>query len=156
MLLDNPYGCILVDKNLPDRSGLDVIAEARRLHPYCGCIMMTGFPSYDSILAAMRIGALDYLEKPFTDISLVGQKVARAVEQQQITFERDTFAKLLQELKRELKRRDELLVRQQSDLQLLHQLLDEKVAKATAPLRERVRELEEELRALKTPVEPIP
>src|SRR5581483_12154037 len=56
-LLDNAYGCLMVDKNLPDKSGLDVIAEARRLHPYCACIVMTAFHSYDSIITAMRMGA---------------------------------------------------------------------------------------------------
>src|SRR5690349_11626961 len=86
-------------KKMLDNSGLDVIAEARRLHPYCACIVMTAFPSYDSILAAMRMGAVDYLEKPFHDLPLVAQKVARAVEQQQIVFERDTFAKLLREMR---------------------------------------------------------
>src|SRR5204862_5338375 len=112
-MLDSSFGCLMVDKNLPDKSGLEVIAEARRLHPYCACIMMTAFPSYDSILAAMRIGAVDYLEKPFHDLPLVGQKIERAVEQQRITYERDAFARLLRELRTELKKRDQLLMRQQ-------------------------------------------
>jgi DNA-binding NtrC family response regulator len=151
-LLDNAYGCLMVDKNLPDKSGLDVIAEARRLHPYCACIVMTAFPSYDSILAAMRMGAIDYLEKPFTDLQLVGQKVARAVEQQQVIFQRDTFAKLLRETRGQLKKRDELLLRQQSDLEVLQQLIDEKVAERTHELTEKLAVLEEELRATKTPL----
>src|SRR4051812_5547609 len=131
MMLDSSYGCLMVDKNLPDKSGLDVIAEARRLHPYCACIVMTGFPSYESILAALRMGAIDYLEKPFTDLQLVAQKVVRAMEQQQVVFQRDTFAKMLRELRADVKKRDELLVRQQSDLELLQQLIDEKVGERT-------------------------
>ena len=152
LMLDQSFGCLMVDKNLPDKSGLDVIAEARRLHPYCACIVMTAFPSYDSILAAMRMGAVDYLEKPFHDLPLVAQKVARAVEQQQVVFERDTFAKLLREMRGELKKRDELLLRQQSDLEVLQELIDDKVNERTQALTRQVRALEEELRALKTPL----
>jgi DNA-binding NtrC family response regulator len=151
-LLDNAYGCLLVDKNLPDKSGLDVIAEARRLHPYCACILMTGYPSYESILAAMRMGAIDYLEKPFPDLGIVGQKVAKAVEQQQVVFQRDTFAKLLRETRGQLRRRDELLLRQQSDLEFLQQLIEDKVKERTLELQEKLRVIEEELRALKTPL----
>jgi DNA-binding NtrC family response regulator len=149
-MLDQSFGCLMVDKNLPDKSGLEVIAEARRLHPYCACIVMTAFPSYDSILAALRMGAVDYLEKPFHDLPLVGQKVARAVEQQQVVFERDTFAKLLREMRGEMKKRDELLIRQQSDIEVLQELIDDKVKERTQKLSEKVDKLEEELRALKT------
>jgi DNA-binding NtrC family response regulator len=149
LLLENSYGCAMVDKNLPDRSGLDVIAEARRLHPYCACIVMTGFPSYDSILAAMRMGAVDYLEKPFHDLPLVAQKVARAVEQQQVVFERDTFARLLREMRGELKKRDDLLIRQQSDIEVLQELIDDKVTERTAKLTEELKRLEDELRNTK-------
>lgn len=152
LMLDTSYGCLMVDKNLPDKSGLDVIAEARRLHPYCACIVMTAFPSYDSILAALRMGAVDYLEKPFHDLPLVAQKVARAVEQQQVVFERDTFAKLLREMRGELKRRDDLLIRQQSDLEVLQELVDDKVAERTQKLSAEVDRLRQELSALKTPI----
>jgi DNA-binding NtrC family response regulator len=151
-LLDNSYGCALVDKNLPDKSGLEVIAEARRLHPYCACIVMTAFPSYDSILAAMRMGAIDYLEKPFNDLPLVAQKVVKVLEQQQIVFERDTFARLVKEMRGEMKKRDQLLIRQQSDMNVLQQLIDDKVAERTEKLTAQLSKLEEELRALKTPL----
>lgn len=151
LMLDNSFGCLMVDKNLPDKSGLEVIAEARRLHPYCACIVMTAFPSYDSILAAMRMGAVDYLEKPFHDLPLVGQKVARAVEQQQVVFERDTLARLIREMRGEMKKRDQLLIRQQSDLELLQEVIDDKVKDRTARLTQELEQLKEELRALKTP-----
>jgi DNA-binding NtrC family response regulator len=145
-LLDNPYGCLLVDKNLPDKSGLEIIVEAKKLHPYCACIVMTGYPSYESILAAMRLGAMDYIEKPFPDVALVSQRVARAVEQQQIIFQRDTFAKLLRDMRGQLKQRDELLLKQQSDLQVLQELIDHKVAERTQDLRDRITQLEQRLR----------
>jgi DNA-binding NtrC family response regulator len=145
-MLDTSYGCLLVDKNLPDKSGLEVIAEARRLHPYCACIVMTGYPSYESILSAMRMGAVDYLEKPFPDVALVGQRVARAVEQQQIIFQRDTLAKLLRDLRGELKQRDDLLRKQQSDLELLQDLINDKVAERTQELEAKVKQLEDRLR----------
>src|SRR2546421_14843 len=53
----------------------------------------------------------------------------------------------------DMKKRDELLVRQQSDLELLQQVIEEKVKEATQELQEKCRKLDEELRSLKTPAE---
>ena len=153
LLRDNSYGCLLVDKNLPDRGGLEVIAQAQKLHPYCAVILMTAFPSYDSILEAMRMGATDYLEKPFSDVHLVAQRVARALEQQQIVFQRDTFARLLQELKGEIKRRDKALLGQRTDKELLEEIIEQRVAERTRQLKAQVDRLEGELRGAKTPLQ---
>lgn len=152
LLMDEQFGVLLVDKNLPDKSGLEVIAEARRLQPYCACVLMTGSPTYESTLAALRLGAIDYLEKPFPDLNLVVQKVEGLLRQQQVVFERDRFAAALRELRGELKKRDALLQRQQSDIELLQQLIEARVQDRTLELSDRLQRLEEELRAIKTPV----
>ncbi len=149
LLLEETFACALVDKNLPEKSGLDVIAEARRLQPYCGCILMTAFPSYESTLLALRSGAVDYLEKPFQDLPLVGEKVAKVIKAQWVVFERDTFAKQLRSMAGELKERDQRLLNQQGDLQLLINLIDYKVEERTAALRRKCQELEEQLNALR-------
>jgi DNA-binding NtrC family response regulator len=77
-LAGTPFGCALVDKNLPDKGGHDVVNEVRRQQPYCACIMMTGFPTLESSLQALRAGVADYIEKPFQDLELVGRKVTSA------------------------------------------------------------------------------
>lgn len=94
------FGALLVDKNLPDGSGLDVIRAARAKQPFCACMMMTGYPNVTSILEALRLGAVDYLEKPFPQMSLVQEKIRSAIENQRILVEREALIVKLEELQK--------------------------------------------------------
>src|SRR5690242_19041645 len=57
LLKTERFGCLVADKNLPGKSGLEVIREAKRLQPYCACLVMTGYPTTESMLEALRLGA---------------------------------------------------------------------------------------------------
>jgi DNA-binding response OmpR family regulator len=61
------YDLILADLVLPDLDGLAVIREVRQQWPETGIIVMTGYASVATAVDAMKLGAFDYLEKPFTD-----------------------------------------------------------------------------------------
>ncbi|MFT3714341.1 MAG: response regulator [Archangium sp.] len=74
------FSCALIDKNLPDGSGLDLIKQIRQKHPDCTCLVMTAYPNADSILEALKLGAVDYLEKPFPHVSIIQEKVKAAVD----------------------------------------------------------------------------
>jgi two-component system response regulator FixJ len=63
-------GCVLLDEQLPDRSGLDVQAELRRRGIQLPVIMMSTDGSPAGLLAAMRRGFVRYLEKPFDESDL--------------------------------------------------------------------------------------
>ena len=76
------FACALVDKNLPDGSGLELIKMLRARQPDCTCLVMTAYPNADSILEALKLGAVDYLEKPFPHVSIIQEKVKAAVERQ--------------------------------------------------------------------------
>lgn len=143
-LMDKRYGCLLVDKNLPDKDGVAVISEARHLQPYCGCLVMTAYPSYESILAALRLGALDYLEKPFPDLNLVAQKVQSVLKQQWTLFERDAFAETIREMRNKIKQRDDLIDQQQSNLELFQEIVDFRVQEYTEQMKEKIRLLQNE------------
>jgi len=70
----------LVDKNLPDISGLELIATQRKRHPNTEFIMITGYASLDSAVKAMELGAFSYLTKPFDDMDVVLDRIRAAVE----------------------------------------------------------------------------
>ena len=57
---------ILCDLSMPQMSGLDVLQKAKEFHPDAIFIVMTGFASIESAVNAMRMGAADYIQKPFT------------------------------------------------------------------------------------------
>jgi two-component system, NtrC family, response regulator HydG len=54
----------LVDLQMPELGGLDVLRAIRQAQPQCGVILMTAHASVDSAIEAVKLGALDYLTKP--------------------------------------------------------------------------------------------
>ncbi len=63
-------GLALLDLNLPDGSGLDLLAQLREMTPELPVIMLTAYGNVRSAVAAMKLGAVDYLEKPFSPADL--------------------------------------------------------------------------------------
>jgi DNA-binding NtrC family response regulator len=61
---------MIVDLRLGDMDGLDVIRHGNELHPEMQVIMVTGNGSIESAVEAMRLGAFDYLTKPFELVDL--------------------------------------------------------------------------------------
>lgn len=78
-----PFDLMLLDKNLPGVHGIEVLRRARDLQPAIGVVIITGYPSYDSLLDSLRLGALDYLEKPFGDLHEVQSCIARALRRRE-------------------------------------------------------------------------
>ncbi|HSP78503.1 MAG TPA: response regulator, partial [Myxococcaceae bacterium] len=74
------FDVLVTDKNLPGMGGVELIAEARRLQPALEAVMITGYASTESVLAAFSAGASDYILKPFEDLQLVRAKVRAALE----------------------------------------------------------------------------
>ncbi len=71
---------VLVDKNLPDGSGLELIRALKSDQPGLEAILITGYASIDSAIAAIAVGAFDYLVKPFPDLQTVLLKVRSAAD----------------------------------------------------------------------------
>jgi DNA-binding response OmpR family regulator len=66
------YDLVLCDLMMPDRSGMEAVEAVARDHPATGVVMFTGFATVDSAVQSMKLGALDYLPKPFTPEELIG------------------------------------------------------------------------------------
>jgi len=73
------YPIVLTDIYLDERTGLDVLAAARAANPDCRVILMTARGSIETVMAATRGGAFDYLAKPFELDTLLG--VVKRAEQ---------------------------------------------------------------------------
>jgi two-component system, NtrC family, response regulator HydG len=64
MLPSESADAALVDLQMPELGGLDVLRAIRQAQPQCGVILMTAHASVDSAIEAVKLGALDYLTKP--------------------------------------------------------------------------------------------
>lgn len=59
------FGVMVLDLRLPGKDGIEVLKEAKEHHPDLKSIIITAYPSVETALKATRLGALDYLVKPF-------------------------------------------------------------------------------------------
>ena len=77
--LEGPYDLVVVDKNLPDGSGLDLVSELTEARRRIPCLVITGYPSAATVVDALTAGAVDYLAKPFDDVTHVLARVESVI-----------------------------------------------------------------------------
>jgi DNA-binding NtrC family response regulator len=64
-LVERSFPVVVSDIYIDDRTGLDILAAARAADPHCAVILMSARGSMETVMAATRGGAFDYLAKPF-------------------------------------------------------------------------------------------
>jgi DNA-binding NtrC family response regulator len=91
-LSDSPYDLVVTDLRLGEASGLDVLADVRNLQSEAEVLVITGYGSVETAVAAMKEGAYDYLTKPVDPEHLV-RMLRKALERQrlrrQVSYLRD-------------------------------------------------------------------
>ena len=69
--LEGDYDVVLTDIRMPDIGGMRVLRDVKRAKPALPVVIITGYATVRSAVQAMRLGAADYLEKPFTPEQLL-------------------------------------------------------------------------------------
>ena len=69
--LARPYDLVLSDIRMPEIGGMRVLRDIRRAKPSLPVVIITGYATVGSAVQAMKLGASDYLEKPFTPDGLL-------------------------------------------------------------------------------------
>jgi CheY-like chemotaxis protein len=82
------YDFVFTDLKMPEMDGLDVTKAVKHFRPDVDVIMITGYASVQSAVEAMKYGALDYVEKPFTEDELTAF-VNKSLIRRQDRIERD-------------------------------------------------------------------
>jgi len=90
------YDLLITDKNIPgindvEESGLMLLEFVKRFSPSTEVIMMTGHASVESAIEAMKLGAFDYIRKPFNLVELK-KKVERVLEYHRFINPENTIA----------------------------------------------------------------
>ena len=80
-LRDTFYHLVLLDIFMPDKSGLDLIADIREASSDTKIIIVTGLADKELAIKALRLGAFDFLEKPI-DMELLSHSLNRALDVQ--------------------------------------------------------------------------
>jgi DNA-binding NtrC family response regulator len=79
---EHPYDVLILDIMMPKMDGIEVLQRVKELRPDVAVIMITGLPQTETAMQCMKLGAFDYLPKPFDpdELKLV---VERALEKRQ-------------------------------------------------------------------------
>jgi DNA-binding NtrC family response regulator len=93
-ILNGQFDVVLLDMKLPDMDGMELLRIVRKEKPEVYIIIMTGYSTVQNAVEAMKLGALDYLAKPFSDVELV-LAVGRAVQKKQLVEENLSLRKEL-------------------------------------------------------------
>lgn len=91
-----PFVVVVADMALPDLSGLELIKTLRSRHPDVVALSITGYPTIEAAVGAIRAGAIDYLAKPVVDDEL-RLAVEKAIRQQSLLAENTSLRRQLHE-----------------------------------------------------------
>ncbi|SFM42870.1 HD domain-containing phosphohydrolase [Thermodesulforhabdus norvegica] len=111
------FDCAFIDLQLNDISGIDILRYLKSVDPAVPVIMMSGYPTLEGSIEAMRLGACDFLTKPFS-LQDVMVSFERAFRERQILLE-NLALKLEHETRLELERVNRELERRIEEQRIL-------------------------------------
>jgi DNA-binding NtrC family response regulator len=84
ILIHNKIDLLILDVRLPGVNGLDILKEVKNQYPYMEVIIISAHGDMDTVIKAMRLGAFDYLRKPFRfiDIQIAIERTQKYLQMQ--------------------------------------------------------------------------
>jgi two-component system response regulator AtoC len=144
---------VLMDIKMPNMSGIEVLEKlAEDDTSYC-IIMVTAVADMQTAIKAMKLGAIDYITKPF-DQDEVKEKLAKAIEKHhRSSFEKSRYERLQRNVMEQTERMQEQFNELVSSLAREHRLLHELAAKQADHGKSMLSKLPKELQEPTTSVE---
>lgn len=96
-LQEKEFQLVISDITMPGMSGLDMIPHVKEIAPDTVVVMISGMQTVESAIGALRLGAFDYLMKPF-DLRQVEAVVKRALEHHDLVVAKQRYENHLEEL----------------------------------------------------------
>jgi len=115
---------VLCDLRMPEMDGMEVLARINEIAPETPIIIVSGAGQIHDVVEALRLGALDYLVKPITDMAVLENAVQNALHRTYLEVENQNYKDELEVANRELQKNLDLLQKdqeagRQAQLQLL-------------------------------------
>src|SRR4029079_3996825 len=96
MLQAEPADIIISDVRMPDMDGIGLLSSVRESFPHIGVVLMTAFASVDPARDAFKLGADDFIQKPF-DVEELKLIVRKTLEKQELIAENQSFKRAQRE-----------------------------------------------------------
>jgi signal transduction histidine kinase len=125
LLREKKPDAVISDIRMPGTSGIDGLRKIREIDPHVAVIMLTGFGALDTAQEALRLGANDYLSKPF-DAKQMREVISRNVERTRVQRSSEHALGEIKELNRrlmsELAQKERLASLGQASAEFVHDL----------------------------------
>jgi len=89
----NEYDAIVLDLQMPDMNGIEMLKAIKVRHPDMQVILLTGHATVEAGIQAMKLGAMDFMEKP-ADIESLTEKIKKAQAKKMVIVEKKTAGKV--------------------------------------------------------------
>src|SRR5918998_2709635 len=90
------FDLLITDLKMPKMTGIELLAEAKRLRPDMPVVLMTAFATVQTAVEAMKLGAYDYIQKPF-DGDEIKHLVDRTLEHSRLIKENQALRSMADE-----------------------------------------------------------
>lgn len=110
------FDAVICDLKMPDIDGIDVLQEIKRADPDSVVIVITGYPSFETVQTSLRLGAYDYITKP-VNIGEISFVIKRAVAFRNLTL---TNKRLMKELEEQNVKLEERVKERTKELTILY------------------------------------
>ncbi len=87
------YDAIVLDLQMPDMNGIELLKVIKKSHPDMQVILLTGKATLEAGVQAMKLGAMDFMEKP-ADIDSLTEKIKKAQAKKMVIVEKSTADKV--------------------------------------------------------------
>ncbi len=95
MVEEESYDAILLDLQMPEMDGIEALKAIKKINPDMQVILLTGHATVEKGIEAMKLGAMDLIEKP-ADIEAIAEKIKKARANKMILVEKKTEKKIRQ------------------------------------------------------------
>jgi len=107
ILKEEPFDIMITDLKMPELSGMELLKIIREMYPEIMVIVITGYSTVETAVEAMKLGAFDYLPKPFTSeevSAVVNRSLDKRHQEREAKILRQEREKNLQEVTGEMQR----------------------------------------------------
>ena len=125
LLQEKQPDAVISDIRMPGTSGIEGLRKIREIDPHVAVIMLTGFGALETAQEALRLGANDYINKPFDAVQM-REVIGRNVERTRVQRKSDEAARGIQDLNNrlmsELAQKERLASLGQASAEFVHDL----------------------------------
>lgn len=93
------FDVVILDLQMPGMNGLEVLKLIKARHPEIQVILLTGHATVEKGVEAIRLGAIDFVEKP-ADLEVLKEKISKAHKKKMLIVEKDSRDRVIDALKK--------------------------------------------------------